>query len=99
MRVVIRQGFYCIITKHLDMEEIPIYFFSAHTCTSVVLFYFLCIPYKWNVSCVSSLHDHLIEHLNAEIVLNTISDVSVALEWIKSTFLYIRVMKNPKHYG
>ena len=46
-----------------------------------------------------SLHEHLIEHLNAEIVLNTINDVSVALEWIKSTFLYIRVMKNPKHYG
>ncbi|CAH1800548.1 unnamed protein product [Owenia fusiformis] len=47
----------------------------------------------------SSLHEHLIEHLNAEIVLNTITDISVALEWIRSTFLYIRIMKNPKHYG
>ncbi|XP_013384284.1 probable ATP-dependent DNA helicase HFM1 [Lingula anatina] len=47
----------------------------------------------------SSLHKHLIEHLNAEVVLNTITDVSVALEWIKSTFLYIRLIKNPKHYG
>ena len=46
-----------------------------------------------------SLHKNLVEHLNAEIVLETISDVSVALEWIRSTFLYIRVMKNPKHYG
>ena len=50
--------------------------------------------------CVgTSLHQHLIEHLNAEIVLGTISDVSVSLEWLRSTFLYIRVNKNPKHYG
>ncbi|XP_078343088.1 putative ATP-dependent DNA helicase HFM1 [Oculina patagonica] len=47
----------------------------------------------------SSLHHHLIEHLNAEIVLNTITDVSIALEWLKSTFLYIRILKNPTHYG
>ena len=45
------------------------------------------------------MHEHLIEHLNAEIVLGTISDYSVALEWLRSTFLYIRVMKNPRHYG
>ncbi|NXO34350.1 HFM1 helicase, partial [Locustella ochotensis] len=47
----------------------------------------------------SSLHSHLIEHLNAEIVLHTVTDVSVALEWIRSTFLYIRALKNPTHYG
>ncbi|XP_036409769.1 probable ATP-dependent DNA helicase HFM1 [Megalops cyprinoides] len=47
----------------------------------------------------SSLHTHLVEHLNAEIVLHTISDVNVALDWIRSTFLYIRALKNPCHYG
>ncbi|XP_055497359.1 probable ATP-dependent DNA helicase HFM1 isoform X1 [Leucoraja erinacea] len=47
----------------------------------------------------SSLHKHLVEHLNAEIILNTITDVNVALEWIRSTFLYIRALKNPNHYG
>ncbi|XP_029971671.1 probable ATP-dependent DNA helicase HFM1 isoform X2 [Salarias fasciatus] len=47
----------------------------------------------------SSLHGHLVEHLNAEIVLQTISDVSMALDWIRSTFLYIRALKNPTHYG
>ncbi|XP_044884213.1 probable ATP-dependent DNA helicase HFM1 isoform X1 [Mauremys mutica] len=47
----------------------------------------------------SSLHKHLVEHLNAEIVLHTITDVKIALEWIRSTFLYIRVLKNPVHYG
>ncbi|XP_045147856.1 probable ATP-dependent DNA helicase HFM1 isoform X2 [Echinops telfairi] len=47
----------------------------------------------------SSLHKHLIEHLNAEIVLHTITDVNIALEWIRSTLLYIRALKNPSHYG
>ncbi|XP_062607353.1 probable ATP-dependent DNA helicase HFM1 [Saccostrea cucullata] len=47
----------------------------------------------------SSLHKNLIEHLNAEIVLHTINDISIAMEWIRYTFLYIRVMKNPKNYG
>ncbi|XP_049604045.1 probable ATP-dependent DNA helicase HFM1 [Syngnathus scovelli] len=47
----------------------------------------------------SSLHTHLVEHLNAEIVLQTISDVNMALDWIRSTFLYIRALKNPEHYG
>ncbi|KAI2667506.1 putative ATP-dependent DNA helicase HFM1 [Labeo rohita] len=50
-------------------------------------------------SIESSLHTNLVEHLNAEIVLQTISDVNMALDWIRSTFLYIRVLKNPKHYG
>ncbi|XP_031470619.1 probable ATP-dependent DNA helicase HFM1 isoform X2 [Phasianus colchicus] len=47
----------------------------------------------------SSLHKHLVEHLNAEIALHTVTDVTVALEWIRSTFLYIRALKNPTHYG
>ncbi|XP_054713852.1 probable ATP-dependent DNA helicase HFM1 [Uloborus diversus] len=47
----------------------------------------------------SSLHKHIVEHLNAEIVLNTISDVSIAMEWLKATYLYVRVFKNPRHYG
>uniref|UniRef100_T1IQ78 DNA 3'-5' helicase n=1 Tax=Strigamia maritima TaxID=126957 RepID=T1IQ78_STRMM len=47
----------------------------------------------------SYLHKHLIEHLNAEIVLRTISNVGVLLIWIRSTFLYVRVLKHPKLYG
>ncbi|KPP79807.1 putative ATP-dependent DNA helicase HFM1, partial [Scleropages formosus] len=46
----------------------------------------------------SSLHTQLVEHLNAEIVLHTISDANVALDWIRSTFLYIRALKNPSYY-
>ena len=53
----------------------------------------------YSVHLCFSLHEHLTEHLNAEVVLNTITDVTVALEWIRCTFLYTRVMKNPKYYG
>ncbi|KAL1791202.1 putative ATP-dependent DNA helicase HFM1 isoform X1 [Sigmodon hispidus] len=52
-----------------------------------------------NDTIESSLHRHLIEHLNAEIVLHTITDVNIALDWIRSTLLYIRALKNPSHYG
>ncbi|GFY71630.1 probable ATP-dependent DNA helicase HFM1 [Trichonephila inaurata madagascariensis] len=45
------------------------------------------------------LHKHIVEHLNAEIVLGTITDISIAMEWLKATFLYQRIFKNPKHYG
>eukprot|EP00794_Sanderia_malayensis_P006137 gene6137-6843_t len=47
----------------------------------------------------SSLHHHLTEHVNAEIVLNTITSLPMANEWLKSTFLYKRMQRNPKQYG
>ena len=47
----------------------------------------------------SSLHLHLREHLNAEIVLGTITDLAVAVQWIQSTFLYVRILRNPRFYG
>lgn len=46
----------------------------------------------------SHLANHLIEHLNSEIVLKTITSLPIAVDWIKSTFLYVRASKNPKHY-
>ncbi|CAG0883311.1 unnamed protein product [Darwinula stevensoni] len=47
----------------------------------------------------SSLHRHLREHLNAEIVLGTITDLAVAVQWIQSTFLYVRILANPRFYS
>ena len=39
----------------------------------------------------SRLLDCLSEYLNAEIVLRTIADVSMAIKWLTTTFLYVRV--------
>jgi ATP-dependent DNA helicase HFM1/MER3 len=46
----------------------------------------------------SKLHLGLVEHLNAEIVLGTIKDLASARKWLSSTFLYVRLKKNPGYY-
>jgi ATP-dependent DNA helicase HFM1/MER3 len=46
----------------------------------------------------STLHRNLIEHLNAEIVLGTIYDIASAKRWLGSTFLYVRLGRNPGYY-
>lgn len=35
----------------------------------------------------------------AEVVLGTVRDVSLAIAWLKTTFLYVRIRKNPARYG
>ncbi|KAJ7172122.1 Sec63 Brl domain-containing protein [Mycena filopes] len=47
----------------------------------------------------SSLHANLSEHLNSEIGLGTITDIRSAKEWLRSSFLFQRVRKNPAHYA
>ena len=46
----------------------------------------------------SSLHLNLIEHLNAELSLGTVSDLDTAKKWLSGTFLYVRLKQNPRHY-
>ncbi|CAN1322010.1 DExH-box ATP-dependent RNA helicase DExH17 [Linum perenne] len=43
------------------------------------------------LSCVT-------EHLTAEIVQLTVSDIARAIEWLKCSFLYVRMKKNPENY-
>lgn len=46
----------------------------------------------------SCLHRNLIDHLNAEIGLGTITSPSAAKRWLSGTFLYVRLKDNPDHY-
>ncbi|KAK2802099.1 hypothetical protein FQN50_007463 [Emmonsiellopsis sp. PD_5] len=46
----------------------------------------------------SCLHLNLIDHLNAEIGLQTIYDIESAVKWLTGTFFFIRLRKNPSHY-
>jgi ATP-dependent DNA helicase HFM1/MER3 len=46
----------------------------------------------------SKLHLHLLEHINSEIGLGMVHDVSSAIDWLRSTFFYIRLHANPSHY-
>lgn len=46
----------------------------------------------------SSLHESLMEHLNTEISLKAIRNEIEATAWLHSTFLYVRIQKNPGYY-
>jgi ATP-dependent DNA helicase HFM1/MER3 len=46
----------------------------------------------------SKLHLNLVDHMNAEIGLGTISDLLSARKWLRGTFLYVRLQKNPSFY-
>lgn len=46
----------------------------------------------------SSLHHNLVEHINSEIGIRSITDLSTAKEWIRGSFLRQRIQKNPGHY-
>lgn len=43
--------------------------------------------------------DNLAVHFNAEISLKTIKNSSEGVQWIENTFLYQRLLKDPKKYG
>jgi activating signal cointegrator complex subunit 3 len=47
----------------------------------------------------SSFVKQLADHLNAEIVGGTVTNVSEAVEWLGYTYLYVRMLKNPLAYG
>ncbi|KAL6953196.1 Sec63 [Sarracenia purpurea var. burkii] len=47
----------------------------------------------------SQLLSCMTEHLTAEIVQLTISDITRAIEWMKCSYLYVRMKKNPEKYA
>ncbi|CAF4395521.1 unnamed protein product [Adineta steineri] len=51
------------------------------------------------LSIESQLLSKLIDNLNAEIVLGTIQNIHEAAEWLRYTYLYIRMRKQPQLYG
>ncbi|CAO3632232.1 unnamed protein product [Cunninghamella echinulata] len=58
--------------------------------------------YKLLITCQStiesSLHQNLVEHLMSEVCIGTIVDIGSGIKWLKSTFLYTRVKRNPTFY-
>ncbi|CAA2997100.1 D -box ATP-dependent RNA helicase D 17 isoform X1 [Olea europaea subsp. europaea] len=47
----------------------------------------------------SQLLPCITEHLTAEIVQLTVSDITRAIEWMKCSYLYVRMKKNPENYA
>ncbi len=39
------------------------------------------------------------DHFNAEVVQGSITNLRDAVNWLGYTYLYVRMLRNPKHYG
>ena len=47
----------------------------------------------------SRFAENLTDNLNAEISLGTVTNLDEAIRWLSYTYLYVRMRKNPFHYG
>ena len=47
----------------------------------------------------SQLIKGLVDNLNAEIVLGTVTNIQEAVAWLSYTYLFVRMLKNPMVYG
>lgn len=47
----------------------------------------------------SNFIKQLADHLNAEVVSGTVTNISEAAEWLQYTYLFCRMVKNPLAYG
>ncbi|KAJ3135746.1 hypothetical protein HK100_002436 [Physocladia obscura] len=47
----------------------------------------------------SKFAEHLTDNLNAEISLGTVTTVDEAIKWLSYSYLFVRMRKNPFHYG
>ncbi|KAI8894352.1 Sec63 Brl domain-containing protein [Globomyces pollinis-pini] len=47
----------------------------------------------------SSFGKNLVNNLNAEISLGTVTNIDEAIKWLSYTYLYVRMKKNPFEYG
>ncbi|KAJ3352530.1 activating signal cointegrator 1 complex subunit [Entophlyctis luteolus] len=47
----------------------------------------------------SKFAEHLTDNLNAEISLGTVTNVEEAIKWLSYSYLFVRMRKNPFHYG
>ncbi|KAI9348199.1 Sec63 Brl domain-containing protein [Obelidium mucronatum] len=47
----------------------------------------------------SKFASHLTDNLNAEISLGTVTTVDEAIKWLSYSYLFVRMRKNPFHYG
>ncbi len=50
-------------------------------------------------TCTQNFHEALANHLNAEIILGTVSNMREANAWLSYTYMYTRMLRNPMGYG
>ena len=63
-----------------------------------LLLFFGCRPFRQNLGPPCAFPPPPPKKA-AEVVLGTVRDVSLAIDWLKASFLWIRLRANPAHYG
>lgn len=51
------------------------------------------------IALESQMLKSLPDHLNAEVVQGAVTNLRDAVNWLSYTYLYIRMLRNPRHYG
>ena len=51
------------------------------------------------VALESQMLKSLPDTLNAEVVQGAVTSIRDAVNWLSYTYLYIRMLRNPKHYS
>ncbi|XP_070389526.1 probable ATP-dependent DNA helicase HFM1 isoform X2 [Dermacentor albipictus] len=76
------------------------------TCGTAVIMTKSSLKAAYEAPCPGVLESSLLraglaEHLNAELVLGSLPrpDLSGCLAWARETFLHVRLLENPEHYG
>ena len=47
----------------------------------------------------SRFSKHMVDNLNAEIALGTVTSVPEAVQWLGYSYLFVRMLRNPLTYG
>ncbi|OIV97201.1 hypothetical protein TanjilG_28952 [Lupinus angustifolius] len=81
-------------TQHFNKEKGLYMEYDRSTILQVSWMFFMSVSL-----CMEILLSCMREHLLAEIVQLTVSDISKAIEWIQYSYLYVRMKRqNPEHY-
>jgi replicative superfamily II helicase len=51
------------------------------------------------ISLESQMLGALPDQLNAEVVFGSVTNIKDAVNWLSYTYLYVRMLKNPKYYS
>lgn len=51
------------------------------------------------ISLESQMLGSLPDQLNAEVVFGSVNNIKDAVNWLSYTYLYVRMLKNPKYYS
>jgi hypothetical protein len=94
---------FSVDVKWLSLSKFSMFSWKVLTCyfnwnLTVTCWYFI-----WNlwlsIDTMVRLLPCAVEHLNAEIVQLTVSDITLAIEWLKCSYLYIRIKKAWTYYS